>query len=325
MAGLALGGGIAAYLGRKHGLTCDNLLSAELVTADGRKVRASADENPDLFWAIRGGGGNFGVVTSLELRLHPVDRVVGGPILFELEAAGDLMRIYRDWIAEAPRELGGFFSFMIAPPLPFIPESRHGDPFVAVMTSWSGPTEGADEILEPLRAQAPVVAEHVEAMPYPALQAAFDGLVPRGLRQYWKADFVAELTDEAIEAHVEHGSRVPNVPSTMHLDPTDGAAQQVDPAATAFAHRDADFVANVAGMWSDPAEDDLTIEWVRDYYEAIHPHSGFAGGYTNFMAADDEGRVRENYGGAYDRLAEIKARWDPDNLFHLNQNVAPRS
>lgn len=323
VAGLTLGGGVAAYLGRKHGLTCDNLVSADVVTADGRKVRASADENPELFWALRGGGGNFGVVTSLELRLHPVDQVVGGPILFELEAAGDLMRFYRDWIAEAPRELGGFLAFMIAPPLPFVPESRHGDRFFAVVVSWSGPAEEADEVLEPLRARAPVVAEHVGPMPYPVLQSAFDGLVPPGTRQYWKADFVAELTDEAIEAHVKHGSRVPNVPSTMHLYPIDGAVQEVDPDATAFTHRSADFVANVAGMWSNPAEDDLTIRWVRDYYEAIHPHSGFEGGYTNFMAADDQVRVRDNYGGAYDRLAEIKARWDPDNLFHLNQNIRP--
>lgn len=323
VAGLTLGGGVAAYLGRKHGLTCDNLVGADVVTAEGRKVRASAEENEDLFWALRGGGGNFGVVTSMDLRLHPVDQVVGGPILYELEDAAELMRFYRDWIAEAPREVGGFLAFMIAPPLPFIPEDRHGDVVFAIVASWSGPPEKADEVFAPLRSEATVLAEHVGTVPYPAMQSAFDGLVPKGLRQYWKADFVRTLTDEAIEAHVEHGSRVPNVPSTMHLYPTNGAVQDVDPKATAFSNRSADFVANVAGMWADPAEDELTIEWVRSYYEALHPHSGFEGGYTNFMAGDDQVRVRDNYGEAYDRLAEIKGRWDPNNLFHRNQNIEP--
>ncbi|MFW6085374.1 MAG: FAD-binding oxidoreductase, partial [Gemmatimonadota bacterium] len=272
--GLTLGGGIGAYLSRRYGLTCDNLLSADVVTADGRLVHAHEDENADLFWAIRGGGGNFGVVTSFEFALHPVKEVVGGPIFFELEAAGDMLRFYRDYIRSAPRELGGFFAFQIAPPLPFIPEERHGDTLCLVVTSWAGSPDEADDVLGPIRSAGPVVAEHVEAMPYPALQSAFDALVPPGIRHYWKSDFVRELTDESIAVHLEHGPRVPSVTSTMHIYPTDGAVQDVGPEDTAFGHRDADFSVNIAGMWPDAADDARHVEWVRDYYDAIHPHSG---------------------------------------------------
>lgn len=323
--GLTLGGGIGAYLSRRYGLTCDNLLSADVITAEGSRVHASATENEDLFWALRGGGGNFGVMTSLELQLHPVKDVVGGPIFFELDAAGDVLRFYRDLMKRAPRELGGFFAFQIAPPLPFIPEDRHGDTLCLFVTSWAGAPEDADEWIDQIRGAGPVVAEHVGPMPYPALQSAFDGLVPAGLRHYWKSDFVRELTDESIEAHLKHGPRVPSMTATMHIYPLDGAVQDVPPDETAFAVRDGDFSVNIAGIWSDAAADDAHVTWVRDYYDAIHPHSGYEGGYTNFMAADDQARVRENYGSAYDRLARIKAKWDPDNLFRLNQNIEPRA
>ena len=321
--GLTLGGGISAYLGRKHGLTCDNLVSADLIAADGRRVRASENENAELFWGLRGGGGNFGVVTSFEFRLHPVKDIVGGPIFFELEAAGDLMRFYRDYIAQAPRELGGFMAFQIAPPLPFIPEERHGETFFLIVVSWSGDPDRAGEILDPIRGAGPVVAQHVDRMPYPVLQSAFDDLVPAGLHHYWKSDFADGLGDEAIAAHLEHGPRVPSVTSTMHIYPMDGAAQEVESDATAFAFRDASFSVNIAGMWTDPAATDQHVAWVRSYYDAIHPHSGYEAGYTNFMAADDEGRVRENYGPAYDRLARLKAEWDPANRFRFNQNIEP--
>ena len=320
--GLTLGGGIG-YLARKYGLSCDNLIAADVVTADGRLLRASEDENDDLFWALRGGGGNFGVATSLEFRLHPVGDIVGGPIFFELDAAADVMAFYRQYIAEAPEELGAFFMFQIAPPLPFIPEERHGDTLCGVVTCWSGPESDAAAVLKPLRDAGPVVAEHVGSMPYPALNSAFDALLPPGLQHYWKADFVKELTDEAIPLHVEHGSQVPVVNSTVHVYPIDGAVQQVQPDETAFAYRDVSFACVIAGMWPDPADNEANTKWVRDYWSAIHPYSGTDGGYVNFMGDDDQDRVEANYGGNYERLSKIKAKYDPDNLFHLNQNIQP--
>jgi FAD/FMN-containing dehydrogenase len=321
VAGLTLGGGIG-HLARGCGLSCDNLLSADVVTADGRLVTASDDVNADLFWALRGGGGNFGVVTSLEYRLHPVGEILGGPIFYPVDRAGDVMRFYREFIAQAPEQLGAFFAFQIAPPLPFIPEERHGETMCLIVTCWTGDVEEGKQVLAPLFDVAPVAAQHVGPMPYPALNSAFDPLLPPGLQHYWKADFVRELTDGAIAAHVEHGPAVPCVESTMHLYPIDGACHRVAGDATAFAYRDARFACVIAGMWPNPADNERNTAWVRDYWEAIHPHSE-QGGYVNFMAGDDGDRVRANYGGNYDRLAEAKGRWDPDNLFRLNQNVEP--
>lgn len=320
--GLTLGGGVG-YLSRRFGLTCDNLVSAKVAVADGRLVTASEEENPDLFWALRGGGGNFGVVTSLELKLHPVSGIVGGPIFFELDAAGDVLRFFRDYFPAAPRELGGFFGFHIAPPLPFIPEDRHGDTLCVLVLCWSGDPARADEVLDPIRACAPIVAEGVGLMPYPALQGAFDALLPKGLRHYWKADFVRDVPDAAVTTHLDHGPKVPTVHSTMHLYMSDGAVQDVPSDATAYWNREADFMLNVVGVWHDAADDAANVAWVRDYYAAVHPYSGFEAGYTNFMAGDDERRVRENYGASYDRLAVVKRTWDPDNVFRLNQNVQP--
>ncbi|WP_431876231.1 FAD-binding oxidoreductase [Amycolatopsis sacchari] len=321
VSGLTLGGGIG-YLDRGAGLSCDNLVSADVVTADGRFRTASEHENEDLFWALRGGGGNFGVVVSLAFRLHPVRDVYGGPMLFELEHAADLLRFYREFIVDAPEQFGGFPAFQIAPPLPFIPEERQGEPFGLFVACWSGPVEEGEQALKPLREVAPTVAEHVGPMPYPALNSAFDGLVPPGLQHYWKANFVTELADDAIAAHVAHGPRLPALNSTMHIYPINGACHRVSPDETAFAYRDANFAAVIAGMWPDPARNDEGIRWVRDYYAAIAPHSE-EGGYVNFMAGDDQDRVRANYRGNYDRLAEVKKRYDPDNLFHLNQNILP--
>jgi FAD/FMN-containing dehydrogenase len=320
--GLTLGGGIG-HLTRGYGLSIDNLVSADVVTADGRLVVASDYENEDLFWALRGGGGNFGVVTSFEFNLHEVATVVGGVMLYELDDAADVMRFFRTFIAEAPEQLGCFFAWQIAPPLPFIPGDRQGDLLCGLVSCWSGPAEEAESVLKPLRDVAPIVAEHVEPMPFPAMNSAFDALVPPGMQHYWKADFVTELTDAAIAAHVEHGSRTPYVSSTMHLYPINGAAQRVGPDETAFGHRDATFAAVIAGMWPDPADNDANTAWVRDYYAAIHPHSGTDGGYINFMSGDDAGRADVNFGRTYRRLQEVKATWDPDNVFHLNQNIVP--
>jgi FAD/FMN-containing dehydrogenase len=319
--GLTLGGGIG-YLTRGLGLSCDALRSADVVTADGTLVQASEREHEDLFWAIRGGGGNFGIVTSFEFGLAPVDTIYGGPMFFELSDAAAVLEWYRDFIADAPERFGGFPAFQIAPPLPFIPEDRHGEPFLAFVSCWTGPIDEGELNLKSLRDVAPIVAEHVGPMPYPALNAAFDGLVPPGLQHYWKANFVKELSDEAIAAHLEYGPKVPVVNSTVHIYPINGAAHRVAPDATAFAYRDANFATVIAGMWPDPAQNEDNIAWVRDYYDATAPHSE-EGGYINFMADDDQARIKANYRGNFDRLAAIKGRYDPDNLFHLNQTIEP--
>ena len=319
--GLTLGGGIG-YLARGLGLALDNLLSADVVAGDGTFHVASDKEDADLFWAIRGGGGNFGVVTSFEFRLSPVKDIYGGPMFYELDAAGDLFRLYRELIADAPEQLGGFPAYQIAPPLPFIPEERHGRTHALMVACWAGDLSQGEKMLKPFHDVAPVVAEMVGPMPYPALNSAFDDLYPSGLRHYWKANFVRELTDDAIAAHVEHGSQVPEMTSTMHIYPINGACHRVGPESTAFAYRDANFATVIAGMWPDAENDERNIAWVRDYYEATAPHSE-QGGYINFMAEDDQGRIRDNYRGNYDRLAAIKRTYDPGNLFRHNQNIVP--
>ncbi len=319
--GLTLGGGIG-HLTRGYGLSCDNLISAEVVTADGRPVRASAEENPDLFWALRGGGGNFGVVTSFEYRLHPVVDVHVGLFFYEIASARDLFRFYRQYIADAPEAMGAFPAFQIAPPLEFIPARRHGDTFCAIIAHWAGPLDQGAKAMKPFRDAAPVVAEMSGPMPYPALNMAFDALFPKGMRSYWKGNFVTELTDAAIAAHVEHGPKVPEVSATMHLYPINGACHRIGRDDTAFSYRDATFAEVIMCAWNDPAKDAERIAWVRDYYRATAPHSE-PGGYVNFMSDDDQGRVTENYRGSYGRLVAVKKKYDPDNLFRMNQNIRP--
>jgi FAD/FMN-containing dehydrogenase len=319
--GLTLGGGIG-YLCRAYGLSCDNLMSAQVVLADGSVVTASEDEYADLFWALRGGGGNFGVVTEFTFRVHPVTDILGGPMFFELADGPAVLAYFRDFIKQAPREYGGFPAFQIAPPLPFVPEDRVGEPFVAVVSCWTGAAKEGQRLIDGFREVARPVAEAVGTMPYAALNSAFDPLVPPGLQHYWKAAYLSDLPDEAIAVHMEHGPRVPVVNSTVHIYPINGAVHDVPSDATAFGHRDANFAAVIAGMWPDPADNERNIRWVRDYYEAIAPYSQ-AGGYVNFAAADDQNKVADNYGANFARLAEIKQRYDPGNLFHLNQNIAP--
>jgi FAD/FMN-containing dehydrogenase len=321
IAGLTLGGGIG-YLSRGCGLSLDNLLSADVVTADGGVLVASEKENEDLFWAIRGGGGNFGVVTSFEFQLHPVKDIFAAICFFPLERARDVLEFYRDYIKTAPEEMGVFPAFQIAPPLPFIPEREHGKPFCIMVACWAGALEKGEKAVAPIRSAAPVVAELVTPMPYPALNGAFDELLPPGLQHYWKASFATELTDGAIQAHLEHGPNVPVVNSTMHIYPINGACHRVTSDATAFAYRDATFATVIAGMWPDPADNEKNTQWVKGYYKALEPHSE-AGGYVNFMAGDDQGRIKDNYKGNYGRLASVKQTYDPGNLFHLNQNIKP--
>jgi FAD/FMN-containing dehydrogenase len=319
--GLTLGGGIG-HLSRGCGLSIDNLVSADVVTADGAFKVASEKQNPDLFWALRGGGGNFGVVTSFEYKLHPVKDVYVGLFFFELSATRQILEFYREYIAKAPEQMGAFFAFQIAPPLPFIPQNRHGETFCLIVACWAGPLERGEKELEPIRKAGPIAAQLVTPMPFPALNSAFDALLPPGLQHYWKASFASQISDGAIAAHLEHGPKVPVVNSTMHIYPINGVCNRVKADATAFAYRDAQFAVVIAGMWPEPADNAKNIKWVKDYYASLQPHSS-AGGYVNFMADDDQGRIRDNYKGNYERLAQIKKKYDPQNLFHINQNIKP--
>lgn len=320
--GLTLGGG-QGYLTRKHGLTIDNLLGADVVLADGTLVRADEDENADLFWALRGGSGNFGVVTSFTYRLHPLAAVVAGPMLWPLDRAAEVMRFYRDFILEAPEELGGIFAFVTVPPGPPFPEELHLEKMAGVVWCWAGEPGEADAALASARALAPAL-DGVGEVPYPALQMAFDPLYPAGLQNYWRAHVFTELSDEAVEAHVEGAANLPTPLSGVLVYPVDGAAARVGPADTAWGHRDARFSEVIFGTDPDPGAFDSLKEWTVRYWEALQPFSS-GRSYVNFM--DDEGRehVRPAYGENYERLVELKRKYDPENVLHVNQNVDPAS
>ena len=322
IAGLTLGGGIG-HLTRKYGLSCDNLLSADMVLADGRFVTVSQKKNADLFWGIRGGGGNFGVVTSFEFRVHPVSNVMAGPILYPVEKAREALRLYRDFMNKAPQDLNAFFAFMIVPPSPHFPTHLHNTTVCGVMSVYTGHPTKAGRLIAPLRKFGPPVVDFFGPMPYPAVQSMFDGLVPAGLQNYWKADFMDELSDEAIEAHVKHGPAIPTFNSVMHIYPVSGAANRVGKDDTAYFYRDAKYVHVIAAMYPNPDHTAKNVAWVRDYWSALHPHSS-GGAYVNFLMEEGEDRVRATYGGNYERLAALKRKYDPNNLFRLNQNVRPK-
>lgn len=323
VAGLTLGGG-HGYLSRKYGLTIDNLHSADVVLADGRCVRAAEDENADLFWAIRGGGGNFGVVTSFELRLHPVGDVFAGPMLWDIDAAADVLRAYSELMAEADRDLYGFFAFLSVPPAPPFPEELHGRTMCGVVWCWLGSPERADDVFADVRARLGQPRfEHLGLVPYPMLQSHFDPLYPPGLEWYWRGDFVRELPAEAIEAHVRFGSDLPTRLCTMHLYPVDGAVHDVAPDATAFYHRDARWSQVIVGVSDDPSDRDRITQWTKNYHDTVHPHTA-GGAYVNFMMEEGAPRVRATYGENFDKLQAIKRRYDPDNFFRVNQNIPPR-
>ncbi len=319
--GLTLGGG-HGYLSRRFGLTIDNLVEAEVVCADGRIVTASETENPDLFWALRGGGGNFGIVTAFTFRLHPVATVVAGPTAWPLSEAGDVLRWFRDFLPAQDEELYGFFATMTVPPVDPFPEPFHLHKACAIMWCYSGDPAGADVALRPVRDMSPAY-DGIGNAPYPAVQQAFDGLYPRGLQWYWRGDFFRSIPDEAVAAHVEHSEALPTMHSTMHLYPIDGAVHRVPEDASAWAYRDATFSEVIVGVDPDPANAARIKQWTVDYWEATHPFSA-GGAYVNFMM-DDEGqeRVRATYGSNYDRLSRIKAEYDPDNIFRINQNIRP--
>ena len=320
--GLTLGGGIG-HLTRQYGLTIDNLLAADVVLADGRIVVASAEENDDLFWALRGGGGNFGVVTSFLFQAHPVHTVCAGPMLWDLEQAPDIMKWYREFIVQAPEEINGFFAFLTVPPGPPFPESLHFRKMCGLVWCYNGPLQQANEILEPLRNFRLPTFEFFAPMPFPMLQSMFDGLYPPGLQWYWKADFVKELDDEAIALHIKHGSQLPTLHSTMHLYPINGAAHKAGNKETPWSYRDAVWSEVIVGVDPEPAKKDRITAWAKSYWEALHPH-GAGGAYINFMMdGEGEDRIRATYRDNYDRLARIKAKYDAKNFFRVNQNIRP--
>jgi FAD/FMN-containing dehydrogenase len=319
--GLTLGGGLG-HLTRKCGLTIDNLLAAEVVLADGRLVKASPAETPDLFWGLRGGGGNFGVVTAFQFRLHPVDTVIAGPTLWPLGQAGEALQFYRNFIREAPDDLSGFFAFLMVPPGPPFPAHLHNQRMCGVIWSYAGPPERADALLRPVRKFGPPALDLVGPMPHPALQSMFDPLYPPGLQWYWRADFVNTLPDEAIELHVKHGATLPTMQSTMHLYPIDGAASRVGKTDTAWSYREARWAEVIVGVDPDPKNRNRITEWTKGYWEALHPYSA-GGAYVNFMMDEGQERVRATYRENYDRLVQVKDRYDPGNLFSVNQNIRP--
>ena len=321
VAGLTLGGG-HGYLTRKYGLTVDNLLEADVVLADGSFVMASEEQNEDLFWAIRGGGGNFGVVTSFLFRGHPVSTVYAGPTLWELDRAEEVLRWYREFSPQAPEDLYGFFAFLIVPPGPPFPEHLHNKTMCGVVWCYSGPLEGAEEAFRPIRQFGPPALDLVGPLPLPALNSMFDALYPPGLQWYWKGDFASELSDEALALHIRHGSEVPTLLSTMHLYPIDGAVHRVGKNDTAFSYRDVRWSTVYAGIDPDPANAERITQWARSYWEDLHPYSA-GGAYVNFMMDEGQERIKATYQENFERLATIKNKYDPANLFRVNQNIRP--
>jgi FAD/FMN-containing dehydrogenase len=319
--GLTLGGGLG-HLTRRFGLTIDNLLSADLVLADGRFVTVSSEENVDLFWAIRGGGGNFGVVTSFLFRSHPLSMVYAGPMLWPVEQATEMMQWYREFISQAPEDLNGFFAFLVVPPGPPFPPQLHNQTMCGVVWCYTGSIDQAEKTFEPIRRTRVPVLDLVGPMPYPALQSMFDAIYPPGLQWYWKADFVKELSDAAIALHRKHGSALPTRHSAMHLYPINGAAHRIGKNETPWAYRDATWAQVIVGVDPDPANKARIIAWAKEYWEALHPFSA-GGAYVNFMMEEGEDRVKATYRDNYARLVAIKNKYDPTNLFRVNQNIKP--
>ncbi len=324
IAGLTLGGG-TGHLTRKHGLTIDNLLAAEIVLADGSVVSASEKEHPDLFWALRGGGGNFGVVTQFTFRAHPVKDVYAGPIFYDIEDTVQVMSSYRDFLPHAPRDLGIFFGIKTVPSCDPFPKAIWGRRICALIACHNGSENEGKKAMQPLRDVLPApLMDAMTQMPFIGLQSMFDPLLPKGLQWYWKGDYVDELSDEAIAAHIEHGSKSPSELSLMHLYPIDGAVHDVTPDATAWGARRARWSMVIAGIDPDPAKGPELKRWARRYWAAVHEHNSHGGAYINFMMDDEgEARVRAAYGDNYDRLVDVKRKYDPKNLFRVNQNIRP--
>jgi FAD/FMN-containing dehydrogenase len=321
--GLTLGGGLGC-LTRQCGLTIDNLLSVDMVLADGRFVTASTKSHPDLFWAVRGGGGNFGVVTAFLFKAHPIHTDYAGPMLWRMEDATEILEWYRGLIAKAPNVLNGYFAFLTVPPGPPFPEPLHNRKMCGIVWCYTGPLGKAEKIFKPIRAFKKPAFDLVGPIPHPAFQSMFDGIFPPGLQWYWKADFVRELSDEAIALHARHGAMLPSAQSTMHLYPINGKASLVKNSGTPWAYRNAIWAEVIVGVDPDPANKDKISKWAKDYWTALHPHSA-GGAYVNFMMEEGDERIRATYGKNYARLARIKKRYDPTNFFRVNQNIRPAS
>ena len=325
LAGLTLGGG-SGYLTRKYGLTIDNLIEADVVLADGSFVTANATENADLFWALRGGGGNFGIVTNFVFNAHPVKMVYAGPIFWDIGKARQVMQAYRDWLPTAPEELGAFVGLKTIPSTAPFPEEHWGKKVCAVISSFNGsPDAGASAMASLLGKLPEPLFNWMSEMPFTAIQSLFDGLLPKGLQWYWKGDFVQELSDDAIDEHIRQIKQSPSELSLMHLYPIDGAVQKVASDATAWGARNAQFSMVVAAIDADPEKAEALKEWGRAYWNAIHKYN-MPGAYVNFMMDDEaDNRVQASYGENYKRLSEIKKKYDPKNVFRVNQNIKPAS
>lgn len=317
--GLTLGGGVG-HLSRKYGLTIDNLLEADMVLADGSFVTVDKDQNSDLFWAIRGGGGNFGIVTSFKFQAHPVKSVFGGPTLWPIEKTEEIMKWYHTFINNASDDLNGFIATMIIPGSPF-PEHLHNKQFCGIVWCYTGDMSKAEEVFKPILAKKPLF-EHVGEMPYPFIQTLFDGLMPPGLQWYWRADFFNELGPEIRAEHLRFGSNIPTPLSQMHLYPISGAVDRVGNEDTPWAYRDAKYAGVIVGVSSEPKDVNKITKWCKDYWEALHPFSS-GGAYSNFMMDEGQERVQKSYKHNYERLSKIKKKYDPNNIFRINQNIRP--
>ncbi|WP_207591587.1 FAD-binding protein [Halomontanus rarus] len=322
VSGLTLGGGWG-WLSRRFGLTVDNLRSVDVVTARGELVHASEDENPDLFWGIRGGGGNFGIVTAFEFDCHEVGpTVLGGMVIHPFEDAADLLRFHREFTAEAPDECCCYAAIMTAPPAPFLPEEVHGTKVAALAPFYSGSVEAGEAVLQPLRDFGEPIVDMVQPMPYTALQQMLDEPQAPGYRNYWKSQMVDPLPDEAIDAVVERADTLPSPMSQIVLEHLGGAISRVEPDATAYRNRNAAFSFNVFSRWEDPAADEAHVSWAREFHAAMGPFSS-DGVAVNFLSQEGDERVRAAYGDNHDRLVDVKDAYDPENRFRMNQNVTP--
>jgi FAD/FMN-containing dehydrogenase len=319
--GLTLGGGLG-YLTRRYGLTIDNLLGVDLVLADGRFVTASSDENEDLFWAVRGGGGSFGVVTSFLFRGCPVSTVYGGPIFWPMARAGTILRFWRDLMLSGPEDLNGWFGFQTVPPTDRFPQALHLEQMAVIVWCYTGDVNKAEAVFRPIRAVARPALDLAGPVPYPALQSMFDELYPSGWHWHWQSDFFIDLSQAAIDLHLQHAAQLPTVHSLAHLYPVNGAAQRVGPGDSAWSFREANFVQVIAGLDPDPALVEQLRDWVEGYGWALRPYSA-GGGYVNMMMDGAEANVKAAYRDNYTRLAAIKARYDPHNLFRVNHNIRP--
>ena len=321
VAGLTLGGGIG-HLTRTYGLTIDNLLSVDMVLADGSFLTADARENTDLYWAVRGGGGNFGVVTSFLFSLHPVKVVNAGPTFWPIDQTPEVMSAYQDFITRAPENVSGFLAFLTVPPVPLFPENLHGKKMCAVIWCSTASAEETEKATAPMRKVGKPALDHVGPVPFPRLQSLFDPLYPAGLQWYWRADFVKEFSHAGIAACHKQALMLPSMHSTMHIYPINGAAQRVGRTETAFSYRDADWALVIVGVDPDPANKGKITQWCKDTFDALHGYSA-GGAYVNFMMEEGQERVKAAFRENYDRLAAIKKKYDPANFFRVNQNIRP--